>query len=372
MKKATLTDKLITGLFCGFLAVMCLMYLILPKEPFSEREKRELAAFPRLTWQTLTSGEFGTDMETYMADHIPGRDFFVGLGAYYDLLTGRQPGKDIYPAAGGRLVEAPVVWDPVQAEKNMRYINQFVGSIGQEVDLMLVPSAGFMLEDTIRGLHDPYSDDTLIQNIYGLAGEKVRCFDAVGLFQGAANRQDLYYRTDHHWTSYGAYTACRGYLDKLGRPYPGRDAFTVTTEPDFRGSTYSRSALWLTPGENIEMWRTDAKLLVEVTGEPVHEGAFYSERLAEADKYTVFLGGNRPLVRIRNEAGNGKLLVIRDSYANCLGPFLAESYGEVVMVDLRYYKKPISRICQEEDFDNILILYSIGNFMTDTNLPFLR
>ena len=100
----------------------------------------------------------------------------------------------------------------------------------------------------------------------------------------------------------------------------------------------------------------------------------YEERLEELDKYTVYLDGNQAMVCIRNEAnaGKGKLLVIRDSYANCIGPMLAESFEEVIMVDLRYYKKSISDLCQSEGISNVLIMYSLSNFMTDANFPFLR
>ena len=90
--------------------------------------------------------------------------------------------------------------------------------------------------------------------------------------------------------------------------------------------------------------------------------------------YTVYLDGNQPIVRITNpaNAGKGKLLVIRDSYANCIGPMLVESYEEVVMIDLRYYKQSISAMVEAEGIDNVLVMYSIGNFMTDGNLPYLR
>ena len=108
--------------------------------------------------------------------------------------------------------------------------------------------------------------------------------------------------------------------------------------------------------------------------EGVHDGIFYYQRLEEADKYTVFLDGNQPLVRIRNEAnvGKGKLLVVRDSYGNCVGPMLAESFEEVILVDLRYYRMPVSAICESEGITNVLVMYSLSNFMTDANFPFLR
>ena len=118
-------------------------------------------------------------------------------------------------------------------------------------------------------------------------------------------------------------------------------------------------------------WLCDLTVTI---GENTYQSAFFPARLEEADMYTVFLDGNQAMVRIRNEAntGKGKLLVIRDSYANCIGPMLAESYEEVIMMDLRYYKLSISALCRSEGISNVLIMYSLSNFMTDSNFPFLR
>ena len=373
MKKAKLHEIVTCILFCGFIGIMGIVYLLMPKQEFSELEKRQLAAFPVLNWETLTSGKFGSDLETYMADHMPGRDFFVGLGAYYDLATGQQPSKDILVADGDRLVEAPVVWNQTQVEKNMRYINNLAQTLGQNVDFILVPSAGYMLRDSILGIHDSYQDDAFIDAIYDLAGDGVRCMDLLSVYQNTPNRGDLYYRTDHHWTSLGAWIAYSSYMQCLERDYARQEYFTVESCQGFRGSTYSRSALWLTKAEEIQLWH-GSRLTVENSTTGQHDSVFYRDRLQETDMYTVYLDGNQPLVRIYNEnnAGKGKILVIRDSYANCIGPFLAESYEEVVMIDLRYYRMAVSQMVAEEGFDNVLILYSMSNFMTDTNFPFLR
>lgn len=372
MKKVKFHEIITCVLFCGFIGIMGLMYLLLPKNSFSALEKRELEKSPELAWETLISGEFGAELENYMADHMPGRNFFVGLGAYYDRLMGQQPTKDVYVAEDDRLVEKPAIWDLTQVEKNMRYVNKFAASVDVPVDFMIVPSAGFILEDSIKGIHDDYTDDDIIDRIYDLRGENVRCLDLTGLYQNASNGGELYYRTDHHWTSYGAYKAYEAYMQCLGREYRAQDGFTIETHSGFRGSIYSRSGLWLTPAENMELWY-GSNLRVE-TGNGIHNGPFYYDRLKDADMYTVFLNGNQPIVRIYNEsnAGKGKILVIRDSYANCIGPMLAESYEEVVMVDLRYYKNSLSQMVAEEGFDNILLLYSIGNFMTDGNFPYLK
>jgi len=373
--KTKLKDLVLIFLFCGFLCSMLALYFLLPGQSFSEKEKRYLASAPELTGETLLSGEYGENVETWLADHIPGRDFFVGLNAYYDLLSNRQVTKEVYLAAGDRLVERPQIWDAAQVKKNMDAINAFAQTIGQNVDLMIVPSAGYALRDTIQGLADPYTDDVMIRDIYAMAGENVTCRDLTAAFAAVEYPQALYFRTDHHWTSLGAHTAYKAYMEALGRDYADAAVFTVERIGGFYGSNYSRSGLWLIGGEDIELWHSDTAFTVTNSDtEGVHEGVFYEERLEELDKYTVYLDGNQSLVRMQNreKAGSGKLLVIRDSYSNCLGTFLAESYEEVVLVDLRYYKFPISELLIGEEFADVLVCYSLGNFMTDANIIWLR
>lgn len=370
--KAKLHEKIIVILFCGFLAVMSVLYWALPAQNFSELEKRELAQFPVFSWETLTSGQFGSEIETYMADHMPGRNFFVGVGAYYDLLSGRQSTKDIYLAAGNRLLEAPAPWNAEQIEKNMKYVNKLAQKLAIPVDLMVIPSAGFINQESIRGLHSQYQDEEMIQSIYGMAADGLRCIDMLSAYRQEADVSKLYYRTDHHWTSYGAYKGYAAYMAAIGGQAVAENAFQVTAHDGFRGSTYTRSALWLTPAEAVELWK-GSNLTVTI-GENTYDSAFFPARLQETDMYTVFLDGNQPLVRIRNEAnvGKGKLLVVRDSYGNCVGPMLAESFEEVILVDLRYYRMPVSAICESEGITNVLVMYSLSNFMTDANFPFLR
>lgn len=359
------SDILTILLFCGFLFGMLICYLAMPKLAFSENEKRYLADAPKVSWTAVASGAWGEDAETYMADHIPGRDFFVGLNAYFDLYTGRQVSKDVW-LRGDRLVEAPVEIDSSGAMTRMTVINNFAQTVGRTVDVAIVPSAGWALE----GVSGGYLDDAIIRGISAMAGENVNPVDMLSVFE---NNPQLYFKTDHHWNSAGAYAGYAAYMNALGREPVGEDSFRKEVFGTFRGSTYSRSALWLTPGEELELWQgSDCLTVTNAETEGEHAGVFYWERLEEADKYTVFLDGNHSLVRIHNPNGQGKLLVIRDSYSNSLGCFLAESYGEVVLVDLRYYLGAVSELAAQEGFDNILVCYSIGNFMTDTNIIRLR
>lgn len=355
MKKKT--EVLTVALFCGFLGIMSLAYFLMPRQTFSDLEKRYLAEPPVLTADTLFSGEWGTQVESYLVDHMPGRELFVGLNAYFEKLTGRQKTKEIWQV-GDRLLEAPKAMDEGAIRKNMGAIRKFSQKIGQNVDLMVIPSAGWY-----QGLRE-YEDSQILDAIYDQAGSEIRTLDLRNSLDGSC-----FYKTDHHWNSRGAFLAYEAYGKALGLSI--REDFEKETYGGFHGSNYSRSGLWLTEGDQIELWNGSSQLTVELDGE-IHPGIFWRENLEELDKYTVFLGGNHPILRIHNPEGQGKLLVIRDSYSNCLGGFLAESFREVVLVDLRYYKQPVSQLALEGEFDHVLVCYSLGNFLTDKNLVFLQ
>lgn len=349
-------------LFCAFLFVFSLGYF-LPQGDFSEMEKRYLAEAPVLSWKNVLSGQWGSQADEYLSDHVLGRNLFVGINAYVELLAGRQHLKDVW-LEDGRLLEAPVALDEKAVARNVGAINALAEKLDQQIHLMVVPSAGWAAG--VAG----YTDEEALEAIDGATGALVSAIRVEDLYRG---QPELYYSTDHHWTSQGAYKGYVACAEAMGREYAAQDSFTVTVVEDFQGSTYSRSALWLTPAENLELWQGSDQLTV-TNGETegTHQGIFYPERLEEADKYTVFLDGNHSIVRIHNPGKQGKLLVIRDSYANCLGGFLAESYGEVVLVDLRYYRQTISELANQEQFDDILVCYSCANFLTDTNLMLLR
>lgn len=374
MKQKKISDILLIILFCGFLGIMLLGYLFFPKEGFSESEKRYLATPPRLNWDNLASGEFAEDAETYAADHILFRNFFVGLNAYYDALSGRQASKDIFIAKDGSLLERPQEVDETAIERNMQAISDFADTVGQDVDLMLIPSAGYVKNDQLSSLYPPYQDQRILQLAGQYAGERVKAADVFDVLLEHKD-EDIFYHTDHHWTSYGAYLAYCDYLSSKGKTPVEQDAFSITRSEGFYGSTYSRSALWLTAPDTLEIWDSGAKTSVYILdNQRSYDSMFFLERLQQADQYTVFLDGNHSLVRIHNDAtkGQGKLLIIRDSFSNSLGPFLALNYEDVVLVDLRYYKESISDMVKQEGFDDILVEYSVNNFVSDENIVFLQ
>ena len=364
---------IITVLFCLAVFAVPALFLLQPKEEFSEREKRYLAQMPTLSAQSLASGEFTEELDGYVADHFPGRELFVGINAYFDLFAGRQASKEYSLAGDGRLLSRPVEREEEALNANIAFINDFARSIAQTethipVSLMLVPSSGAVLLDGPE-----YPDGEIISDVYERA--ETAHVDLLPAFRADADPGRLYYRTDHHWTSEGAFQAACAYLRSRGLPGLDRETYTKQSFEPFYGSAYAASGLWLTEPDSLELWYSGNRLQVSNETGQVHDGVFYLNRLEEQDKYQVYLDGNHSLVRIENladrEADPRSLLVIRDSFSNSLGCFLADAYDRVILVDLRYYRLPLTDLLLEEGIDEILIEYSVDNFLHDANLAFL-
>ena len=361
---------LITALFCAAIFAAPVLFLLLPKQRLSEREKRVLSEKPAISTASVADGSFTEKLGSYVADHFPGRELFTGINAYYDLFSGRQAVKD-YFLSDGRLFARPVETDAQVLDRNLKRINAFSRSLndsGIPVTLMLVPSSGAVLLPD-RG----YPDEAIIDEVYDRA--ETGHVDLLSAFRACAEPGTLYYRTDHHLTSEGAFEAVCACRRALGLPCPSRDDYTKQRCGPFYGSAYSASALWLTEPDSVELWRSGSRLRVTNETGKTNDGVFYPERLEEWDKYTVFLDGNHSLVRIENlSCGEGEgqnLLVIRDSFSNALGCFLADLYDKVVLVDLRYYRLPLTELIAQEDIGEVLIEYSVDNFLHDANLDFL-
>lgn len=373
MKKKIL-NFLFMLLFLLMLFSVPVLFFLQPKQTFSEMEKRYLASPPALSLGSVVSGSFMDELSDYISDHFPFRNVFVGVNAYYDLFSGRQGTKDYYPAQNGRLFAQPVKMDIDILDRNLEIINGFsdaLYSCGEDipVTIMLVPSAGSILRGGNR-YHDAEIADYVYRNVHA---QTVDLFTA---FQASSTPGALYYRTDHHWTSSGAYEAARLYTELNGLTMPAMDSYRIERCEGFCGSAYSSSGLWLTQPDTLELWHSDTQVQVSDENGRISSSVFYPERLKEADKYTVFLDGNHSLVTIENLSGSGadharNLLVIRDSFSNSLGCFLSDCYDKVVLVDLRYYKLPLTDLIAEQSINEVLIEYSVENFMTDSNLAFL-
>jgi len=230
---------------------------------------------------------------------------------------------------------------------------------------------GYILDDKLPKFHEEYNDE----KIFSLVKEKseIELIDLRVAFKN--EKSQLYYKTDHHLTAQGSYLMYEKYCEAIGES--AKTFETKEVFDGFYGTTYSRSGLWGKKPDTIEVWKnenTDVEVIIDdATTQKTANSLFFTEHLNEDDKYPVYLDGNHSLVTIKNKANNSgkKLLIIKDSYAHCFTTFLYEHYSEIYMVDMRYYRKSVSSLVSENGITDVLYLYGVDNFSTDTNSAWL-
>ena len=369
-------------LFIAFIFGLAIWFVVNPKADYSSSEKRYLQQFPETSVDTVLSGEFGEKFETYFADHFPQRNMWVGLNSYYNLGIGLNGRNGVYNSADGYLINVPVDKENY-VRKNIRVLAEFKEKIGDvPMTVMLAPSTGYIATDKLPLIHDSYNDDTYFAETAKTLGESgVNFVDLRETFkQKYAEGVQLYYRTDHHWTTDGAYEGYVKLCEKLGVQPADKDSFAKTAYGGFYGTTYSTSGYWLTKPDSITVYdnqeNTDKNITVKISedGKDSHYGSmFFYNHIDEDDKYPVFLDGNHALTEIQNKnAKNGTIVVIKDSFSHSLAPFLAENYSKVVLVDLRYYKQSVSDLIKKENPEQVVALYGIDNLATDTDIVWLQ
>lgn len=367
--------------FLIFIYGMALWFIFSPKSDYSSSEKRYLQKFPEVTAEKLLSGDFGSEFETFFADRFPQRNTWVGLNAYTALAVGNNGASGVYNCKNGYLINKPVSIEN-NLDKNIGAVADFAKSINTPTTVMLVPSTGYIVDDVLPTFHDKYNDDEDISKISStLSKDKIGFVDLRERFKSEyKNGNQLYYKTDHHWTTKGAYTGYQELCKALGITPIDDSTLKKDSYPDFYGTTYSSSGFWLTPPDNIEIWNnpknSDRNISVKIT-----EGAniktsgsmYFTDHLKEDDKYPVFIDGNHALTEITNtNAKNGTILLIKDSFSHSLAPFLAENYSKVVLVDLRYYKESVSDLVTTYNPEQVVVLYGIDNLATDTDIVWLK
>lgn len=372
MRDRELSKKLPVLLICGMILLFTVFLCVSKKKEFSEQENRYLSSFPEFSWEALKDGDYTADLESYLADHFPCRDFFMGVKTGFELATGSKEINDVYIAKDGYLIEK--YQKPTNTEKIIRVFNGLDEAVTEaEVYLMLVPTASEIYADKLPENAPVGSQIATLTEIY----EAVSCrpvYVAEALEGQKDGEKELYYRTDHHWTSYGAYVAYQEFCKVQGFEAVELSAMeekTVTEE--FKGTIYSKVNDYTREGDEITIYENPAqKLTVNYTdtGE-VTDSLYNYEYLEKKDKYSFFLNNIHPMIEITNEAADTdrELVLIKDSYANCMVPFLVNHYSKIYVIDPRYYKNAVSELVNENTArTDVLLLYNMNTIDTDLGI----
>lgn len=370
-------NNILIYLFFGIILVFLVLFLLLPKRTFSQQENRVLQEMPALNAREVTSGVFMEHTNRYIADHFPFRDTWITVKASCEYVAGKRNSNGIYYGKDGQLFPQFHPPDYSRLEQKIDWINNWSASVPYPVSLCLIPSASDIQQDRLPTHTGSSEEEDAIQFCY----EKLSGPQSIDLRPALIEHQNenIYYRTDHHWTSYGAKLAFDALQNHLysAHNFDTSTLIGTTVCDDFYGTSYSTSGYtWVNP-DSIETYIDGNSASVEsfqtgVQNEPVKTGLYDETKLNGKDKYSYFLGGISPLIHIHNSAlSPSSLLLIRDSYSDSIAPFLSQSYSDIYLVDLRYYKDSIQQFIQEHPVNEILVMYSMKNFAEDNNLGLL-
>ena len=367
-------EQLVGIIFILILFLFLIINIIVPNKEKSEQENRMLTTKPKFRLSSLISGDYDEKFEAYMDDQFVGRDMWRKLKVTVDRICGSRLENGVYIGRNGQLLEQIEVADENHLAANIKAIKSFSESQKKiPVRMMLVPDAANVLNHSLPALEKPEDQTQMFSMVRKDLGDSVEWID-VSTELNKHKTEKIYYKTDHHWTTLGAFYAFQAAAPSLGIEGDLSGKYVSYAVSDsFNGMLASKSGVNLGEKEQIDIYvptEEDTDLIVDYVDEGKRSTSLYdSSKLKEKDQYTVFLGGNSSLLDIRTVSTSTKrLLLVKDSFANSFIPFLTPYYREIVVVDPRYYSGTINDLMDSYRISEVLFLYSGNTFFKDNNI----
>ena len=367
-------EQLVGIIFILILFLFLIINIIVPNKEKSVQENRMLATKPKFRLSSLISGDDDEKFEAYMDDQFVGRDMWRKLKVTVDRICGSRLENGVYIGRNGQLLEQIEVADENHLAANIKAIKSFSESQKKiPVRMMLVPDAANVLNHSLPALAKPEDQTQMFSMVRKDLGDSVEWID-VSTELNKHKTEKIYYKTDHHWTTLGAFYAFQAAAPSLGieGDLSGKYVSHAVSN-SFNGMLASKSGVNLGEKEQIDIYvptEEDTDLIIDYVDEGKRSTSLYdSSKLKEKDQYTVFLGGNSSLLDIRTVSTSTKrLLLVKDSFANSFIPFLTPYYREIVVVDPRYYSGTINDLMDSYRISEVLFLYSGNTFFKDNNI----
>ena len=344
--------KIIASIISIIVIIFLLLILLIPKQNFSDNENRFLEVFPKISISSIVSGDFQSKMCNYISDHFPLREKLLGFKNKIDHFLGISRINNVYYSKDNYLIEE--YNKPKNNYKISRIINRFIeNNSNKKIDFMLVPTSALVYDNKLPKYNISNSENDTIE--FYKDNLKLNFIDVRdNLIKH--NNEYIYYKTDHHWTTLGAYYAYEEYCNVNNLT---KNIFRfVKVDNNFRGTLYSKIL-----DNSIEMdyiIKVDDDNKYQVIIDNNQTNSFYDySYLRKKDKYSYFFGGNKGLITITNDNGKDELLVIKDSYANNFIPFIAKNYKKIYVIDPRYYNESIEDFIDNKYVSNILFVYNV-------------
>lgn len=393
MNVKRLSELLTVAVFLLLVFGFSIGFLLVPDREFSEQENRSLRTFPEFTLEKLASGRFADEINDYFADQFPLRDPLVGIKGVAEIALGKGEnngillGKDGYLAkrrfdvllhGGGELTDMDAF-----DEAHVRDAAEAIRRVGESME---IPFSVFLTGRTVdvvgAKLSYPSSySDALLALLDGELGTLEGYISSIPLYrEKTAAGEEVYFRTDHHWTTLGAYYAYAEILRSYGMEeeiIPMEDFERKTVSDSFYGSSWSAGGMKFVRPDSLEIWYYGDEESYAVTADGRELDGLYSYRfLEEKDHYSVFLDGTHDVVTVtsRTEEDRPTLVLFKDSFANSVAPFLARHF-DLVLLNLssaRTDYTDVTAYAEEYGADYVLLIYTLENVITTDRMNGLR
>ena len=363
------------------LLATCITYLFRSEPIFSESENRYLAGRPKITLSGLADGSFMDSFELYVKEQLPFRDGLIKLKALTELAQFKNENNGIIRGREGYLFEKLIKTEQ-QLEKNEAAIVNFVKDTDREINVCIIPNSFEIITDKLPAPFPNISEQERISLFYDrlkVMGN-VHTIDMYDVLN-AHKDEYIYYRTDHHWTTQGAYYGYSRLCDEMGLdPVDIKSIDGLKKEVDgFLGTYYSKYRGAFIQPDTLTYY--DIAVKGYKAGKDNYDSLYDTSKLEVYDKYAMFMHGNEGLsivdsVGVNDSEEDGmhniestekELMIFKDSYSNCLIPFLTYDYDRITVVDLRYYADPVSSLLDEHRDADILLIYNFMHFNEDNH-----
>ena len=377
-KKGAVISIIMIWLFCLVIFGMSGLHILTDDRSFSEGENRVLASFPKLTISTLTDGSFMKDFETYLTDQFPFRDSIISAKTVADRILGKNEENGVYIGKEGYLFDSQTPFVKEKVKEISKAVKGFRNKhTNLETAFVLAPNSSYVYSELLPKYLELPLQNKQINNIRKqIASDDILWPSAASLLKKNAEKTQLYYKADHHWTTRGAYLIFKEICLQWGFETSKKeidkkfDFFEVSTT--FEGTLASTSGVHGTT-DKIEICvpkNSEGTYVAyfESSGEKT-ASLFFADKLKNKNQYEVFLGGNYDKVIISTVSPSNKsLLLIKDSYANCMIPMLTPYFSKIVVIDPRYLTDSLDSIIKENEFTHMLYLYNLNTLLEDSSL----
>lgn len=350
-------------------AILIILNIFKTNRTFSEQENRVLARVPEFSLEELVNGEYSKNLDNYINDHFIFRDGWLKVNSGMELVLQKTEVNDVYVGKDGYLFEKFRF-----NEKNIKIATERIENFSKNVEIpvyfILIPNSIYINQDKLPSNVYVENQEQIINNMY----ENMVYTKTIDVTDDLKENKDKYifFKTDHHMTSDGAYLIYKKYCEEIGINPSKKEEFqreVVSTE--FLGTFDSKAQILNQQMDEIVVYKNEANTnLTSVQYDnTTTESIFNEEYLKVKDKYSYFLNGNNSKVVVKTKVQNGrKLLVVKDSYAHIMAQFLCENYEEIHFIDPRYYRLSISEYVVNNDITECLFLYNVSNLVNDVGI----